>query len=147
MILAVLLVIMMNPRCQRLHRELDEGLVHRDAMTAHQSTKNAVNVTAVAIDPPPPATGRSEPLAVAAFEFLLGGERRLVLVSSVPTVTMVTVADWSGPAIMATRNREHEHDLVPYSEFNLSSVGTLALEPYSTIILASGPRVDQLGEY
>ena len=27
---------MMNPRCQRLHWELDEGLVHRDAMTAHQ---------------------------------------------------------------------------------------------------------------
>ena len=84
---------------------------------------------------------------MGAFEFLPGGERRLMLLSSVPTVTMVTVADWSGPAIMATQDREHGHGFVPYSEFNLSSVGTVALKPYSTIILAGGPRVDQLGEY
>ena len=59
--------------------------------------------------------------------------------------TAAHVAHWSGPTIMATQDREHGHGLVPYSEFNLSSVGTLALEPYSTMLLAGGPRVDQLG--
>jgi hypothetical protein len=34
---------MMNTRCQRLHGELDEGLVHRDAMTAHQERPEFVS--------------------------------------------------------------------------------------------------------
>ena len=42
MILAALLVQMMRPRCHMLHRELDEGLVHRDAMTAHQERPESV---------------------------------------------------------------------------------------------------------
>ena len=46
MILAALLVQMMNPRCQRLYvtlyMELDEGLVHRDAMNAHQECPESV---------------------------------------------------------------------------------------------------------
>jgi hypothetical protein len=42
MILAALLVQMTNPRCQRLHRELDEGLVHHDAMNAHQERPESV---------------------------------------------------------------------------------------------------------
>ena len=42
MIMAALLVQMMNPRCERLHRELDEGLVHRDAMNAHQERPESV---------------------------------------------------------------------------------------------------------
>ena len=40
MILAALLVEMTNPRCQKVHREVDEGLGHRDAMNAHQSARN-----------------------------------------------------------------------------------------------------------
>jgi hypothetical protein len=32
MILAALLVQMTNPRCQKVHKEVDEGLEHRDAM-------------------------------------------------------------------------------------------------------------------
>jgi len=36
MILAMLLVRMINWRCKRLHMELDEGVVHRDAMTGRQ---------------------------------------------------------------------------------------------------------------
>jgi hypothetical protein len=35
MILAALLVEMTNPRCQKVHMEVDEGLGHRDAMNAH----------------------------------------------------------------------------------------------------------------
>jgi hypothetical protein len=42
MILAALLVQMTNPRCQRVHRELDEGVVHRDAMNAHQERPESV---------------------------------------------------------------------------------------------------------
>ena len=42
MILVALLVQMMNPRCQRLHRELDEGMVHRNAMNAHQERPESV---------------------------------------------------------------------------------------------------------
>jgi len=42
MILAALLVQMTNPRCQRVHRELDEGLEHRDAMNAHQDRPESV---------------------------------------------------------------------------------------------------------
>ena len=42
MILAVLLAQMMRQRCQRLDRELDEGLVHRDAMTAYQKRLESV---------------------------------------------------------------------------------------------------------
>jgi hypothetical protein len=42
MILVALLVQMMNPRSERLHRELDEGLVHRDAMNAHQKRPESV---------------------------------------------------------------------------------------------------------
>jgi hypothetical protein len=42
MILTVLSVKMINPRCQRLHRELDERLVHRDAMTVHQEHPESV---------------------------------------------------------------------------------------------------------
>ena len=41
-ILAALLVQMTNPRCQRVHRELDEGLEHRDAMNAHQDRPESV---------------------------------------------------------------------------------------------------------
>jgi hypothetical protein len=41
-IMAVLLVKMMNPRCKRLHRELDEGLAHRDAITARQERPGSV---------------------------------------------------------------------------------------------------------
>jgi hypothetical protein len=40
--MVALLVQMTNPRCQRLHRELDEGLVHRDAMNAHQERPESV---------------------------------------------------------------------------------------------------------
>jgi hypothetical protein len=43
MILAALLVQMMNPRCERLHRELDEGMVYRDAMNAHQERPESVS--------------------------------------------------------------------------------------------------------
>jgi hypothetical protein len=39
---AVLQVQMMNSRCHRVHRELDEGLVHRDAMNAHQDRPESV---------------------------------------------------------------------------------------------------------
>ena len=42
MIMAALLVQMTNTRCQRLHRELDEGVVHRDAMNAHQERPEPV---------------------------------------------------------------------------------------------------------
>jgi hypothetical protein len=42
MILAALLVQMTNPRCQRLHKELDEGVAHRDAMNAHQERPESV---------------------------------------------------------------------------------------------------------
>ena len=38
MIMASLLVQMTNPRCQMVHREVDEG--HRDAMDAHQDHRN-----------------------------------------------------------------------------------------------------------
>ena len=41
-IMAVLPVKMMNPRCKRLHRELDEGLAHRDAITARQERPGSV---------------------------------------------------------------------------------------------------------
>jgi hypothetical protein len=40
MTLAALLVQMTKTRCKRLHMELDEGLVHRDAMKAHQERRN-----------------------------------------------------------------------------------------------------------
>jgi hypothetical protein len=42
MILAAVLVQMTNPRCQRVHKKLDEGLVHRDAMNAHQERPETV---------------------------------------------------------------------------------------------------------
>ena len=42
MILAMLLVRMINPRCKRLHMELDEGLVHRDTMNAHEGRPESV---------------------------------------------------------------------------------------------------------
>ena len=42
MIMVALLVHMMNPRCERLHRGLDEGLMHRDAMNAHQERPESV---------------------------------------------------------------------------------------------------------
>jgi hypothetical protein len=42
MILAALLVQMTNPRCQKVHREVDEGLGHRDAMNAHQERPESV---------------------------------------------------------------------------------------------------------
>ena len=42
MILAALLVQMTNPRCQRMHREVDEELEHRDAMNAHQDRPESV---------------------------------------------------------------------------------------------------------
>jgi hypothetical protein len=44
MILAALLVQMKNPRCQRMRREVDEGLLveHRDAMNAYQERPESV---------------------------------------------------------------------------------------------------------
>ena len=47
MILAALLVQMTNPRCQRLHRALDEGMVHRDAITARQERPKSVYGTPI----------------------------------------------------------------------------------------------------
>ena len=35
------------PRCQMVHREVDEGLVHRDAMDAHQDRWNRRFGTAI----------------------------------------------------------------------------------------------------
>ena len=42
MIMAALLVQMTDPRCQRVHKELGEGLVHRDAVNKHQERPDAV---------------------------------------------------------------------------------------------------------
>jgi hypothetical protein len=47
MIMAALLVQMTNPRCQMVHREVDEGLVPRDAMDAHQDRRNRRFGTAI----------------------------------------------------------------------------------------------------
>ena len=47
MIMAALLVQMTNPRCQRLHRALDEGMVHRDAITARQERPKSVYGTPI----------------------------------------------------------------------------------------------------
>ena len=42
MIMAALLVQMTDPRCQRVHRDLDEGLVHRDAVNTLQERPESV---------------------------------------------------------------------------------------------------------
>jgi hypothetical protein len=47
MIMAALLVQMTNPRCQMVHKEVDEGLEHRDAMNAHQDRQNRCFGTAI----------------------------------------------------------------------------------------------------
>ena len=45
--MAALLVQMTNPRCQMVHKEVDEVLEHRDAMNAHQSARNRCFGTAL----------------------------------------------------------------------------------------------------
>jgi hypothetical protein len=47
MIMASLLVQMTNPRRQMAHREVDEGLVPRGAMDAHQDRRNRRFGTAI----------------------------------------------------------------------------------------------------
>ena len=47
MILAALLVRMTNQRWQKVDREVDEGLVPRDAMDAHQDRRNRRFGTAI----------------------------------------------------------------------------------------------------
>ena len=47
MILAASLVQTTNPRCRRLHRALDEGMVHRDAITARQERPKSVYGTPI----------------------------------------------------------------------------------------------------